>query len=320
MQAFSAFLNQHVPEALLRSNDLEALYVKYGPDKFSLSDRGYLARVHPLELWLLGYRDGRPQATFPEILAKSAGERQEVYRWLFRPTRWEAQNKRTRILLEEDAFREIGKAWQRLGYPFDELVPSYATAIGVSGDTPKALAELAGILINGGVRYPALAVRELDFAQHTPMETLLAARAGEGQRMLAPEIAVLVRQEMAGVVQNGTGRRVSGAFVLPSGAVIPVAGKTGTGDNRFKVFAPGGKLTSDRVVNRTAAFVFLIGDRFYGTVTAFVPGESGAGYQFTSALAVQILKDLAPQLMPLIEDEVAARRRLLGPGHRANAP
>jgi hypothetical protein len=96
-------------------------------------------------------------------------------------------------------------------------------------------------------------------------------------------------------------------FVLSSGAVIPVAGKTGTGDNRFKVFAPGGRLTGDRVVNRTEAFVFLIGDRFYGTVTAFVPGESGAGYRFTSALAVQILKDLAPQLMPLIENEVPSQ-------------
>jgi len=170
MEAFSIFLNQHVPEALLRSTDLEALYGKYGPDKFSLSDRGYLARVHPLELWLLGYRDRYPGSALSEVLAKSAMERQDVYRWLFRPTRWEAQNKRIRILVEEDAFWEIGKAWQRLGYPFDRLVPSYATAIGVSGDTPKALAELAGILINDGVRYPALAVSELDFAQHTPME------------------------------------------------------------------------------------------------------------------------------------------------------
>jgi hypothetical protein len=167
---------------------------------------------------------------------------------------------------------------------------------------------LAGILINGGVRYPALAVSELDFAQHTPMERVLAARVGEGQRVLAPEIAARVRQQMAGVVQNGTGRRASRAFVLSSGAVIHVAGKTGTGDNRFKAFAPGGRLIGDRVVNRTAAFVFLIGDRLYGTVTAFVPGESGAGYKFTSALAVQILNDLAPQLMPLIENEVPLTR------------
>ena len=306
MEAFSIFLKQHVPEALLRSVDLESLYVEYGPAKFSLSDRGYLAHVHPLELWLLAYREQHPEATLSEVFTQSKMERQEVYQWLFHPTRWEAQNKRIRILFEEDAFREIGKAWRRLGYPFVGLVPSYATAIGVSGDTPKALAELTGILINGGVLYPDLAISGLDFAQHTPMESVLAARAGAGQRLLAPEIAALVRQQMAGAVENGTGRRAYRAFVLPSGAVIPVAGKTGTGDNRFKVFAPGGKLTGDRVVNRTATFVFMIGDRFYGTVTAFVPGESGADYKFTSALAVQILKDLAPQLMPLIENVTVA--------------
>ena len=303
VQSFSVFLKRVVPAQLLNSKDPDTLYVKYGPENFSLADRGYLARVHPLELWLLGYLEGHPRASLSEVLAQSSAERQEVYRWLYRPTLWEGQNKRIRILMEEDAFREIAKAWQRLGYPFDGLVPSYATAIGVSGDTPKALAELAGILLNGGVHYPTLVVRELQFAQHTPLETRFAARTAGGQRVLAPEIADRVRREMAGVVQNGTGRRVAGGFVLPSGAVIPVAGKTGTGDNRFRIFSPGGRLTGDRAVNRTATFVFLLGDRFYGTVTAFVPGESAAGYSFTSALAVQVLKDLAPQLMPLLGSE-----------------
>ena len=120
-------------------------------------------------------------------------------------------------------------------------------------------------------------------------------------------IAELVRREMAGVVQNGTARRATRAFVSPSGAVMPVAGKTGTGDNRFKVFAPGGRLIGDHAVNRTAAFVFLLGDRFYGTITAFVPGEPAAGYTFTSALPVQILKELAPQLTPLL-DTASARQ------------
>lgn len=46
--------------------------------------------------------------------------------------------------------------------------------------------------------------------------------------------------------------------------------------------------------------MFLIGDRFFDTVTAFVPGAGAAGYEFTSALAVQILKHLAPQLTPLL--------------------
>ena len=36
--------------------DAATLYDKYGPDKFNLQDRGYLAHVHPLELWMLNYR------------------------------------------------------------------------------------------------------------------------------------------------------------------------------------------------------------------------------------------------------------------------
>ena len=56
-------------------------------------------------------------------------------------------------LLEIDAFHQIHQAWRALGYPSDSLVPFYAIVIGVSGDTPQALASLAGILVNQGVRY-----------------------------------------------------------------------------------------------------------------------------------------------------------------------
>ncbi len=276
------------------------MYEKYGPDKFNLNDRGYLSRVHPLELWLLNYRERHPQATLSEVLANSAKQRQEVYSWLYRTSRQHAQDRRIRILLEEDAFHEIWKDWKKLGYPFDSLVPSYATSIGVSGDTPQALAELAGIIVNGGLRLPAISVRGMAFAHDTPVETVLARQPAAAQRVLSAGIAGLVRQEMIGVVRNGTGRRALNSFVLPDGTVVPVGGKTGTGDNRFKSFARGGGLVSERVVNRTATFVFLIGDRFFGTVTAFVPGAGAARYGFTSALAVQVLKDLAPQITPLM--------------------
>jgi hypothetical protein len=46
--------------------------------------------------------------------------------------------------------------------------------------------------------------------------------------------------------------------------------------------------------------VFFIGDRFYGVITGFVPGEEAEGYRFTSALPVRILRLLAPDLRPLI--------------------
>ena len=154
--------------------------------------------------------------------------------------------------------------------------------------------------MNGGVRRPSVSIERMDFGQDTPVETVMAHSPAKGRRVLSADIAELVRQEMIGVVQNGTGRRALNSFALPDGTVLPLGGKTGTGDNRFKTFAPGGRLVSERPVNRTATFVFIVGDRFFGTVTAFVPGAGAADYGFTSALAVQILKDLVPQLTPLI--------------------
>ena len=48
--------------------------------------------------------------------------------------------------------------------------------------------------------------------------------------------------------------------------------------------------------------------RFYGTVTAFVPGKASATYKFTSSLAVQVLKGLEPQLVPLQKAEGTQER------------
>src|SRR4051812_47189871 len=78
---------------------------------------------------------------------------------------------------------------------------------------------------------------------------------------------------------------------------MPVGGKTGTGDNRLNTFASGGSVTSSRSVDRTATFAFFLGDRFYGTVTAYVAGQQAGHYDFTSALAVQVLRVLEPALM-----------------------
>jgi membrane peptidoglycan carboxypeptidase len=169
---------------------------------------------------------------------------------------------------------------------------------------------LAGIIANGGVRYPEETIHQLRFAHNTPMETRLAFRTAGGEAVLSPVVAGLAHEAMLGVVRNGTGRRALRAFVLPDGEYVPVAGKTGTGDNRFKTFAKGNDVVSERAVNRTAAFVFIIGDRLFGTVMAFVPGKSASSYKFTSALAVQILKDLAPTLQPLISDHPPAGKML----------
>ena len=40
-----------------------------------LHDRGYIATVHPLELWLVSYMYRVPQASFSEIMQASVEER-----------------------------------------------------------------------------------------------------------------------------------------------------------------------------------------------------------------------------------------------------
>ena len=81
---------------------------------------------------------------------------------------------------------EIQRAWQKLGYPFEALTPSYATAIGASGDRPSALAELMGIVVNCGMRLPAARVESLEFARDTPFETRLGYRPAQTGKNAAP--------------------------------------------------------------------------------------------------------------------------------------
>ena len=55
---------------------------------------------------------------------------------------------------------------------------------------------------------------------------------------------------------------------MPAGQPITIGGKTGTGDHRYQTYGKGGQLIDSRVVNRTATFVFYLGDRYFGTLTA----------------------------------------------------
>jgi membrane peptidoglycan carboxypeptidase len=301
--ALAAFLAEHLPHAAIGDDELWDLYRDSGPSRFSLRDRGYIAGVHPLELWLVGYLQEHPNATLAEVTAASAEARQEVYTWLFDSHSPFQQNMRIRILLEEDAFDKILQDWRRQGYPFGRLVPSDGTAIGSSGDRPDALADLMGIVVNDGVRLPTVSFERLQFAAGTPYETDMVA-APQPQRVLAPEVAHTVQRALSAVVSQGTAKAVSGVYRTPGGSLLPVGGKTGTGDNRYDRFGRGGRLISQRVVDRTATFVFYLGNRFYGTITAYVPGAAAAEYHFSSALAVHLLKALQPQLEPLLNSPV----------------
>jgi membrane peptidoglycan carboxypeptidase len=308
--ALGAFLAQHLPQSALGDDALWDLYRDSSPSRVSLRDRGYIAGVHPLELWLVQYLQDHPNANRAEITAASAAARQEVYTWLFDSHSPYAQNLRIRILLEEDAFDKILQDWRLQGYPFGRLVPSDGTALGSSGDRPDALADLMGIIVNNGVRLPSVDLERLDFAAGTPYATDMIA-APAAQRVLAPEVAETVQRALSSVVAQGTGKALRGAYHAADGSLLPVGGKTGTGDNRYDRFGRGGRLISQRIVDRTATFVFYLGDRFFGTITAYVPGAAAGEYHFTSALAVHLLQALRPQLEPLLNSPLSGPARAL---------
>ncbi|QEL54860.1 penicillin-binding protein [Chromobacterium paludis] len=299
--AMEAFIAKHQePPAKVEAKTLSKLYDEMGPDRFNLADRGYLAGIHPLELWMAAYLHAHPAAGWSEMVKASAAQRQEVYQWLFNSKHKGGQDTRIKEIQEIDAFKKIHAEWKRMGYPFDSLVPSYATALGASADRPAALAELMGIISNDGVRLPTVYVDKMHFASGTPYDTSLERPQAKGVRVLPPEIPQLVRQVLSEVVDRGTAHRVSGAFDR-KGQHILIGGKTGTGDNRFKTFSRGGGLTSARVVSRSGAFVFYLGDHYFGTIVAYVAGPKAADYKFTSALPVQVLKVLAPTLLPRLD-------------------
>jgi membrane peptidoglycan carboxypeptidase len=305
LATFSKFVNDN----LIVQNDvpderLAKMYDQYAIDKWNLADRGYLAAVHPLELWLVAYLHQHQDATLTQIVAASEKERQEVYQWLFKTHRKHAQDKRIAGLLEMEAFMGIHRQWKKMGYPFDSLVPSYATTLGASADRPAALAEMMGIIVNGGVRKATQRIESLHFAANTPYDTKVArGKPTSNEQVLAPEVARVVADAIREVVSDGTAKRAKQAFISADGSIIPVGGKTGTGDQRFDVYAAGGRLIESRYVNRSATFVFNIGERFFGSMTAYVHGPDSKNYDFTSALPVQLLTVLAPSLMPLIEPQ-----------------
>ena len=304
-ESFNTFVRSHLTGVKLTEKltdeRLIRLYDSYGPGSYDLPDQGFIAKVHPLDLWMMGYLLNHPDATFKDIVKASQFERQEVYSWLFKSKHKGARDGRIRTMLEIEAFLDIHQRWQKVGYPFDHLVPSLATAIGSSGDRPAALAELIGTILNDGVRMPTLRIDSLHFAAGTPYETKLINDPEVGKRVMPSEVATAMREALSQVVDAGTAKRVAGSFKLPDGRPLAMGGKTGTGDNRIEAIGSGGRILSSKSLNRTATFVFYIGDTHFGTLTAFVPGRSAENFTFTSALPVQVLKGMAPILTPYLQ-------------------
>src|ERR1039457_3548289 len=155
-----------------------------------------------------------------------------------------------------------------------------------------------GVNRSESAAWPQLA----QYAGDTPYETRFVSMPAAGQRVLPEEVAATVRRSLIDVVQGGTAIRLKGGITSTDGHHVEMGGKTGTGDQRFETYARSGRLIESRAVNRSATFVFLIGDRFFGTITAYVHEPFAADYGFTSALTVQLLKSLMPTLQPLLKN------------------
>lgn len=312
-EAFGQYLQAYARDATTLTPDrIETLYAASNPAEISWQDRGYLAGIHPLELWMVGYLHTYPAATYGNILSASTEVRKAVYEWLFENSK-RTQDPRIRTILEQEAFNEIHKMWSRLGYPFGRLVPTLATALGSSADRPAALAELMGILLRDGQRFPTVRVDSLHFGADTPYETKLEHTVPKSRQVLSPILCRVVRSVLRDVVEHGTAIRARGAIVDGAGVVLPIGGKTGTGDNRVYSTGPNGTRTSV-AMSRTSTFVFYAGDRFFGTVVAYVEGPQADHHQFTSSLTTAILKMIGPRLAPLMRDASAART-LSTPAH-----
>ncbi|WP_240778860.1 transglycosylase domain-containing protein [Shewanella sp. SNU WT4] len=309
LEQFTAFLAERLPEKKYTESKLNALYNKYGPDKFNLADQGYITRTHPLELWVLTYLNENPEAKLADVRQASQPKLQEVYRWLFKTRHKNARDVRVQVMLEVEAFLDIHQRWVKMGYPFDSMVPSLGSALGSSGDRPAALAELMGIIQNEGKRLPTVRIKQLHFADNTPYEVSLVHQSQlelvPGQQVMRPEVAASLKNALTNVVENGTGRRLKGIFKTENGEIMPIGGKTGTGDNRIVTQMTMSNKKAATAMNRTATFVFYLGDNYFGTLTAFVPGAKADDFSFTSALPLQVMKGMMPILAPYVQTKAS---------------
>jgi membrane peptidoglycan carboxypeptidase len=295
-QALSQWLNKYLGNAALEQTG--RLAKAYGNPRLTLADYGYLLDIHPLRLWCAKEMLREPQTSWKQIWEESVEARRLSDAWLFKTKNRSAQELRLKIRFEQDIFARMTPLWKRLGFPFDRLIPSLATAIGSSGDRPEALAQLIGILLNDGERMPTIQMTRMRFAGNTPYETTIEPIDSEGTRVLPRAVARAILPVLALVVQSGTAARLSGAMTINDRSLV-IGGKTGSGDNRFDTVGRQGQKISSRPVDRTAVFVFYIEDRYFGVITAFVPGEQAGDYGFTSSLPVAILKLLAPAIEDL---------------------
>src|SRR5690606_37486232 len=60
LDRFAAFLRRHAPDVGLSDARITELYQRSDPSQYPLVDQGYLAGVHPLEIWLVRFLSQEP--------------------------------------------------------------------------------------------------------------------------------------------------------------------------------------------------------------------------------------------------------------------
>src|SRR3546814_308246 len=77
IEEVAAFLRGSAVGQRLTDSEIQGLFDAYAIDRFPLNDRGYIAKIHPLELWLAAYLSQAPRSSFAEVVAAGAEARQD---------------------------------------------------------------------------------------------------------------------------------------------------------------------------------------------------------------------------------------------------
>lgn len=288
------------PKWNLDAEAVAEMYTDYEPSQFDRNELAHLSGLDWLHLWTVKTIAREPGISASALLERSRVERIESYAWLYRTGNKAAQDKRIFSELEVDVFDWVHAHWADLGYPFERLVPSLATALGASADRPSALADLMGIIQADGIRLPSQRLERIRLAANTPYDTIAVATPRPAERVMGVEVAQVLKGVLIDVAANGTARRTGGTLVGANGEVLQIGGKTGTGDHARKTIAADGSVISETPISRSGVFPFLIGDRHFGAVTVYVEGPQSDQYEFTSSLATEIFRQLREELAAAI--------------------
>ena len=285
------------------ADEWQYYFDRAAPGELTLQDRGAISEVHPLEIWVVKRHMEQPDISRERLTEELPEVVPDIYAWLIDSKSKRRQDNKIYTILEQDAFEAIQDEWARMGYPFEDMVPSLASAIGASADRPSALSTLMGMIMAEGKRYPVSRIQEISLASGTPYALKLRRQQGQGEQVLDPEVARATRDVMELVVTRGTAVRARS--LRDEYLFRDLVGKTGTGDHTLEHVTASGRRVDGEAVSRAGVFMFGFGERFFGVLTIYVEGQEAADYDFTSSMAAQVFTQIAPMLSDMVANPAA---------------